>query len=146
MRIQRLGFKTLVTSLSPPICRSSILNPFSRQSFNTQILLHLRSARCAMHVCHLLLALLLPVVPRAAAQIIITPPETIFECEQTTFTWLGGDPPYSFYYGAGHQGFGNDDGVETETLVKNEITGLAVVFYAPSSGPCLISLSCLMHS
>ena len=95
-----------------------------------------------MHVCHSLLALLLAVVLRVAAQIspiIITPPETIVECQLTTFTWLGGDSPYSFYYGAGHDGFGSDDGVETETLVMSEITELTVVFYAPPSGLCLIS-------
>jgi hypothetical protein len=102
-----------------------------------------------MHVCHFLLALLLAAVLRSTAQtsifkdenaITITPPETIVGCEQTTFTWWGGDPPYSFYYGAGHSGFGNDEGVETETLVTYGIAGLAV-FYAPPSGPCLISLS-----
>jgi hypothetical protein len=102
-----------------------------------------------MHACHSLLALLLVVVLRAAAQtspIIITPPETIFECEQTTFTWSGGDPLYSFYYGAGDNGFGNDEGVETETLVMSEIVRSAVVFYAPASGPCWISTNCVLHA
>lgn len=97
-----------------------------------------------MHVYHSLLALLLAVVLRASAQtspIVITPPASILECEQTTFTWGGGDSPYSFYYGAGLAGFGNDEGVETETLVKSEIIGLAIVFYAPSSGLCLISVN-----
>jgi hypothetical protein len=90
-----------------------------------------------MRACLYILAVLLAVVLRAAAQtlpIIIAAPETIFECEQTVFTWLGGDAPYSFYYGAGHNGFGIDDGVETETLVQDDIIGPAVEFDAPSSG------------
>jgi hypothetical protein len=95
-----------------------------------------------MHACLHILTLIPAVVICAAIQPIITPPETIVECEQTVFTWSGGGPPYSFYYGPGHEGFGDDDGVETEELVQDGIIAPAVTFYAPYSGWCFIYPSC----